>query len=435
MALGGGTFITQNKVLPGAYLNFVSASQANAQMSDRGYVAMALELDWGPDEEVFTVTAEDFQKESQRIFGYAYSHEKMKGLRDLFQYAKTLYAYRLNSGAKAENTFAKAKYSGVRGNDLKIVISANVDEPTAFDVKTLLDQREVDAQTVAAAVALKDNAYVTFKTDSTLAANAGVALSGGTNKVAVTGAEYQEFLDKVESLSFHVLACLSAESAICGLFTTFTKRMREENGVKFQTVLYQTAADHEGIISLENQTTDEGWPVSSLIYWLAGAAAGCPVNKSNTNKKYNGEFSVAANYKQNQLEAGLRTGRLMFHRSGEDVRILEDINSLTTFTEDKSTDFGSNQTIRVLDQIGNDIAVLFQEKYLGNVPNDESGRISLWNDIVKHHQEMQSIRAIENFSADQVTVAKGDTKKSVVITDYITPTNAMAQLYMTIVVQ
>ena len=89
----------------------------------------------------------------------------------------------------------------------------------------------------------------------------------------------------------------------------------------------------------------------------------------------------------------------------------------------------------MLDQIANDIAVLFGTKYIGKVPNDASGRISLWNDIVKHHQELQNIRAIENFNPDNVTVAQGDTKKSVVVTDYVTPVNAMEQLYMTVYVQ
>ena len=47
MALGGGTFLTQNKVIPGAYINFVSAARSTAALSDRGYCAMAMELDWG----------------------------------------------------------------------------------------------------------------------------------------------------------------------------------------------------------------------------------------------------------------------------------------------------------------------------------------------------------------------------------------------------
>lgn len=36
MALGGGTFLTQNKILPGAYINFVSVAKASATLSDRG---------------------------------------------------------------------------------------------------------------------------------------------------------------------------------------------------------------------------------------------------------------------------------------------------------------------------------------------------------------------------------------------------------------
>ena len=96
MALGGGTFVTQNKELPGAYINFISAASATATLSDRGIVTMPLELDWGVDGEVFEVTNADFQKNSMKIFGYDYTHDKMKGLRDLFLNARTLYAYKLN---------------------------------------------------------------------------------------------------------------------------------------------------------------------------------------------------------------------------------------------------------------------------------------------------------------------------------------------------
>ena len=84
MALGGGNFISQNKVLPGTYINFVSAAHASAALSDRGYAAMPLVTGWGIEDEVFTVTSGDFQKNSLEIFGYPYTHEKMKGLRDLF---------------------------------------------------------------------------------------------------------------------------------------------------------------------------------------------------------------------------------------------------------------------------------------------------------------------------------------------------------------
>lgn len=434
MALGGGTFLTQNKVLPGAYINFVSASRASATISDRGYGALALELDWCPDGEIFTVEGEDLKEHALKIFGYDYTHDKLKGIRDLFKNLKTGYLFKLNGGVKASNTFATAKYKGIRGNDIKIIIAVNVDDTAKFDVTTLLDTTAVDTQTVAIASELIGNDFVDFKADATLAATSGISLASGTNGTAVTGTEYQAFLDKIESYSFNALGCLSTTSTIIDLFVAFTKRMRDEVGAKFQTIVYKTAADYEGIISLENNVTDVGANAASLIYWLLGAEAGCQVNKTITNKKYDGEFMVNVSYKQIQLTDGIKAGKLMFHKVGNDVRILTDINTFTTYTDIKNSDFASNQTIRVLDQIGNDTAILFNTKYLGEIPNDASGRVSFWGDIVDLNKALGKIRAIEDFKSDSVTVAKGDTKKSVVVGQAVTPTNAMEQLYMTVVV-
>lgn len=111
-----------------------------------------------------------------------------------------------------------------------------------------------------------------------------------------------------------------------------------------------------------------------------------------------------------------------------------DINSMTTTSDTQGDIFKDNQTIRVIDQIANDIAVLFKDKYLGVVPNDAAGRISLWSDIVKHHQQLNDIRAIEDFADSDVVVEQGDTKKSVVVTDAVTVVNAMDKLYMTVTV-
>lgn len=55
MALGGGTWTVQNKVLPGAYINYVSAQRAGITMSERGTVALPIELDWGADGQVIEV--------------------------------------------------------------------------------------------------------------------------------------------------------------------------------------------------------------------------------------------------------------------------------------------------------------------------------------------------------------------------------------------
>ncbi|MBS5822406.1 MAG: phage tail sheath family protein [Clostridium argentinense] len=431
MALGGGTFVTQNKVLPGSYINFVSLARANASLSNRGVAAMPLELDWGVENAIFEVTKADFQKNSLKIFGYAYTDDKLKGLRDLFLNIKTLYTYRLTSGGvKASNTFATAKYCGIRGNDLKIVIQKNIDVPTSYDVKTVIGTTVVDVQTVASAAALVENDYVTFKSDATLAVTASTPLTGGTNGT-VDGTSHQNFLDKVESYSYNALGVVTTDDTIKGLYINFGKRLRDEVGQKFQTVVYKKAADYEGAVNVKNKVTENE---AALVYWVTGIIAGCEVNKSNLNKKYDGEFTVEADYTQVQLEAAINAGEFTLHKVGSDIRVLSDINSLITVSDTKGEVFKDNQTIRVIDQIANDIAVLFNTKYLGNVPNDAAGRISLWSDIVKHHEELQKIRAIEEFTDSNITVNQGNTKKAVVVNDVVTVVNTMAQLYMTVLV-
>lgn len=434
MSLGGGTFITQNKKLPGSYINFVSASRASSVLSERGIVAMPLVMDWGVEGEVITVTNEDFQKNALKIFGYDYNHEKMKGLRDLFKNIRTLYTYRLiKTGVKASNELAEAKYPGVRGNDLKIQIAANVDEPSKWDVSTILDYSIVDVQTVATVDELVANDWVTFKSVP-LAETAAKPLTAGTNGSTVSTQEYQGFLDKIESYSFNALGVPVKDETIASLVVAFTKRMRDEIGAKFQSVVYKkNTADYEGVVSVENKVNgDEN--EAAAVYWVTGAIAGCAVNKSNTNKSYDGEFDIDVNYTQAQLAEALEQGKFIFHKVTNEVRVLEDINTFVSFTDEKGIDFSSNQTIRVIDQIANDVASLFNTKYLGKIPNNASGRVSLWNDIVSHHKELESLGAIEDFNSEDVVVEQGQTKKSVVLQDKVSIVNAMSQLYMTCVI-
>jgi hypothetical protein len=431
MALGGGTFLTQDKIIPGSYINFVSTSRANAALSDRGVATMPLELDWGVEDQVFKVNSVDFQKDSLKIFGYEFDHEKMKGLRELFKNIHTLYAYRLNGGGiKATNTYATAKYAGTRGNDIKIIVKKNVDDENAFDVITALGSETVDKQTVKLATELIDNNWVTFKKEASLEITAGVPLAGGTNK-DITGTEHSDYLAKIESYSFNAIGVVTTEESIKSLYAAFVKRMREEVGAKFQAVIHNMPADYIGVINLKNKCKELE---AGLVYWVTGIVAGCAVNKSNLNKTYDGEFTVDADYTQTQLERAIQNGEFVLHYVGSDVRVLEDINSMVTTSDAQGDVFKDNQTIRVIDQIANDIANLFTTKYLGKVPNDSAGRTSLWSDIVKHHEALQNIRAIEGFTDKDVTIDQGNDKKSVVVNDAITVVNTLAKLYMTVTV-
>lgn len=430
MALGGGTFISQNKKLPGTYINFASAQSASSSMGERGIAAMAIEMDWGKDGEIIEVTSENFAKNSLKIFGYDYANEKLKGLRDLYKNIKKAYFYRLNSGNKATNDLATAKCSGTRGNDLKIVIAKNIDDETKYDVSTYLGTKEVDLQTIKTVNELVDNDYVTF-TMTTIAVTAGKALTGGTNG-DVSGEAHQKFLDKLESYQVNAVGCTAKDESTSNLYVQYVKRLREEQGIKFQIVLFNNTANYEGVVNVKNTTVEDD---SALVYWVTGVIAGCEINKSNTNKTYDGEYTINADYTQAQLEASIDNGEFVLHKVGDEIRVLVDINSLVDTTSEKGEEFKSNQTIRVLDQIASDVASVFNSKYLGKIANNEAGRTSLWSDIVTLFKDYQTLQAIENFEDSDVSVQIGNDKKSVTIDTSVQVINAMEKLYMTVVVE
>lgn len=121
-------------------------------------------------------------------------------------------------------------------------------------------------------------------------------------------------------------------------------------------------------------------------------------------------------------------------QNGDDIRVLDDINSFTEFKDGKDKNFGENQVIRLLDQIGNDIAVMFNTYYLGKVQNNNAGRTAFWNDIVTYNKELLKLNVIEDFEPDDVIVEMGNDKKTVSVTNPVIPVCAMAKLYMTVIV-
>ena len=341
--LGGGVFVTQNKILPGSYINFVNASKATATLGERGVVAIALPIAKSAGT-VIEITRQEFVTDSMNILGKAYDSADVIALREIFRNANKVYIYDTGDGT-------------------------------------------IDASVI---------------------------------------------LNALEPYDFNVICAYTAKDA--AQYISTVKSWRDDMGKKCQVVVYnQTTPNHEGVINVVS-TVSEG-DAHALVAWVAGAEAGCEINESCTNKLYDGEYTIVCDKTQSQLEDCINNGQIAFHLVYGDVRMLEDITSLTETTADKGEDFKSNQTIRVIDQIANDIAKLFNTKYLGKIPNNASGRVSLWADIVAHHRELEELQAIENFDSSLLTVEQGKTKKAVVVNDVVTVVNAMSQLYMTVIVQ
>lgn len=348
--LGGGTFITQNKELPGSYITFVGTRNVTtSSIGSRGTVAIIYPLNVETSAgKVVTVTASEFVSNSKTLLGADYKDDSMKVFREIFRHATKVVVF--NSKGITENATTTA-------------------------------------------------------------------------------------LNALENYEFDVLAAYTSTKEDITQYVTKVKTWRDDYGKKVQVVTYNTQkSDHEGVVNIMN-TVDGSSDAHALVAWVAGALAGAQAYESVTNMAYDGEYDVITPDTQADLIAHLKAGDFMFHLVYGEVRVVEDINTLTTFDTQKTEDFRYNQTIRVIDQIANDIARIFNTRYLGKIPNDASGRSSFVGAVVAHHKELEILRAIEDFDADEVKVSQGETKRSIVVEDVIKPVNAMSQLYMTVYVE
>ena len=432
MAYGKGPFTTQDKILPGMYVNVKGEAEIGSAVGSRGKVGVALNLDWGNDVgDIFKVTVKEFYSQCKEIFGYDYGDAKMLPLREIFKGANEVYCYRLNAteGVKASaSNFATAKYTGVRGNDIKVTVTASVDATDKFDVVTTLGDVVVDRQLAVTANTIKDNAFLTFLTGSGFALEAGTKnLTGGTNGANGSTAQHTAFLSKLEAYQVNVVGSIYNVEGLGAIYASWVKSQRDMHGNCLQAVLYNQAADHEGIINVDDSL--------DLVPWVMGKSAGCALNATLQNTTDDGEVKPVKEYTQAELETAIQQGKFVLHRVGDSYRVLADINSLVNITGDKTEDFKLNQTIRVIDQINIDACEIWNDNFLGKVPNTESGRLSFWSSVISLLNEYLGIGAIDEYDKDLVTVAEGTQRGSVVMQIPVTVATMLEKAYVTIVVQ
>lgn len=443
MPIGGGTFTVQNKILPGAYINFVSLGSV-VQMGARGVAALPLELNWGPEGKVFSIYSEDFNKTALNVLGYDPTAPDILLVREAMKRARTVMIYRVNSGGtKASATVGgmtvTAACGGTRGNAISVAILANPDNALNVDVVTYLDGMVMDSQTVAkdsGSAGLKANDFVTFGSASSLTAAVATPLTGGANGT-VNGAAHTAALNAFEVESFNVIGYPGDDEDTKSLYAAFVKRLRDDEGKKIVGVLYNYAGDNIGLINVKNGVVlTNGTTVTGeqAVAWVAGASAGAEINQSLTNDAYDDAVDVDIKYTKSQFEAAIQAGEFVFYADNGKARVLTDINSLTTFGGGVTQDWTSNRVIRVLDGWANDVARIFGDSYIGKVTNSDTGRQLFKADLVSLALQYQEIDAISDFVSEDIVIQQGAGKRDVAVDSALKPNDSMEKLYMTTVV-
>jgi hypothetical protein len=422
------------------YINFKNESKAMGTIGTRGIVSLPLSLPWGPAKQVIAVEA---GSDTFDLFGYPLTAPQLLLVREALKRARTLLVYRLNSGTQASagigDLNVTAKYGGTRGNDISIVIRPNIDDTDKVDVITLVDGREVDAQTVGAADELQPNGWVTFSGSGELTTTAGTPLAGGADGT-VTAQDYLDYLAAIEVHEVQTIGLTATDASTKEVFVSFCRRLREEEGKKIQVVMenYPTA-DYEGVISVKNGVVlADGTSLSAAqaVAWVAGATAAAAANQTLTYDAYDGAVDVLPRYTNSQIIAALEAGEFVFTAMDGRAVVEQDINTLHTFTPEKGKAFRKNRVLRVLDGLAGDYMRVFSQSYIGKMPNNADGRNLFKSEIINITNQYQNIGAVQNFDPQtDVEVLPGADTDAVVVNQWVQPVDAAEKFYISVTVR
>ncbi|MEF2964918.1 phage tail sheath family protein [Paenibacillus sp. M1] len=433
---GGNWSVSNQPVLPGLYMNFVSAAGTAIQPGARGVVVAPVKAHWGPVNQFVEVNNESAIRE-------LFSDDETDGATAyttlylaLLGGPKQLLAYRiadssaaaaqltLQNTAAAENSVVlKAKYQGKRGNDFKVTIQpslslADTKELKLYEGGTLLRTIMIgDGEADRAVEAINNDAgnhwIIAEKiADGILADVSGVSFAFGESGISgITNADYVKATEAFETQDFHVLTLDGVTDAALrasivswlkrvrgegkGIIATFGGTAAEDSGADAvnKAVSRSTAIDFEGAVNVGTGAIMNGVTYSSaqVAAWVAGLIAGQSLKESTTYAAAPFE-DVTRRWTRSEQETGVQNGVFLLVHDGRKVKVLRGVNTLVTLQEGRNKGWKKIRKIRVLDQINADLQRTAEDNYIGKVNNTEEGRLAL---IGAGKQYLQSL-ALDN---------------------------------------
>lgn len=429
--MAGGNWETQNKVRPGAYINFETNDLVATGLDSTGAVVLPLTLDWGEVGKFIKVTS---NTKFQELFGKSLGD--LLPIRESFKATGQVIVYNLNGeGQKATATsgtfVATANHGGTDGNKISVTVTVGLEGTST--VKTFYNGSQVDSQVVANVAELNPNGFVKFSgelptSDTTL------TLAGGTT-VAATNESYSECAAGLDTQDFKVVAIGTDDATVKSLFTLKVKEWRQQTGKNVTVVTNDyKAADFEGVVSVLNGVILEGneeLTAKEALYWYAAAYANATTN-SLTYAEYPGAIDCERK-SHDEIVQALKDGHIVYSFNNDSVVVEQDINTFRSFTVKKNQDFRKNKIVREMDIVSNNVQYIYSKFFIGKVDNHANGRNLFKQQIMKVVLDpLVRVGAIDPYVTEEIIIEQGAEKDAVLVTLGIKFNDAMEKLYMTV---
>ncbi len=303
-----------------------------------------------------------------------------------------------------------AKNVGANGNKIGITIAENTTDPSKYDLTVAVDgviqETFAELKDVAGFVAVASN-LVTITNPS------GTTITTTTNELLEDGADaglssYSSYREELKYKQFNVCAIMvTSEKANKTIIDIVNKRIAASNKRLVEGIVFnKPMLNNDHIVSVEQGIECDQFTITTElnIPLVASMRAGCPLNESLTD--YNLTELVGARKIINpinddddtELENAIAQGRFVYkYEEDGTVRVLQDINTLVNFTDDKPKGYRKNRHIAILDYLVNEERRMAHDGIIGKFSNVQEKRNIIAARYITIFKELYDMTAIKEY--------------------------------------
>lgn len=194
--------------------------------------------------------------------------------------------------------------------------------------------------------------------------------------------DYSLVLKELESRKINWLACPNAEEDDDTKVVTWVKTVFGTTAIK-KTIKYVSSfannTDHPAIVELYNTGTYKSklgdFTAQEYTVAIAGAIAGCPLNRSLDNAVMPDLIEV--------VDIEPKLGKFSLYNDDEKVRINYAVNSKTTFDSSWKKDTRKIKVVEGMCMVVDDIRDTFKNYWLGIYINDYDNKMNFCSNVTK----------------------------------------------------
>lgn len=213
---------------------------------------------------------------------------------------------------------------------------------------------------------------------------------------------YNDALDYFKTIKFDYLVAPSVETdGFAADIVSYVKAERAEKKL-IKAVLPNTVGDSEGIINYATETVyvnDTPYTAEKYCSRIAGIIAGTPLTISCTYAPLP-ELTDCTRLSKSAMDDAVEDGKLIVWFDGEKVKTARGVNSLTTLTDSKNTQFQKIKIVDTMDMIANDIRMTAEDNYLGKYANSYDNKCLLLSAIGNYFDQLVADSILQSYSIE-----------------------------------